>query len=147
VVEHVIGFHDVLLLRPFGTKPSRPKGDPAARWAVTVEAILATLELPAVRDGDTDVPGAGAMDVGTVLPLLTTDVLIHTWDLSQAVGADVPLDAELCAIAYESGAAGADRRQASGMFAPPVPVPDGAGVTAKMLAIHGRDPAWRRAAS
>ena len=28
VLEHVIGFHDVLLLRPLGLKPDRPRHDP-----------------------------------------------------------------------------------------------------------------------
>ncbi|WP_216638101.1 maleylpyruvate isomerase N-terminal domain-containing protein, partial [Mycobacterium colombiense] len=32
VLEHVIGFHDVLLLRPLGLKPDRPPDDPRARW-------------------------------------------------------------------------------------------------------------------
>ncbi len=144
VVEHVIGFHDVLLLRPFGTKPSRPRDDVIARWAVTVEAVLATLASPAVRDGQTEVPGMGTTPVAALLGPLTTDVLIHTWDLSRAVGVEVPLDAELCALAYESGLAGAAQRQASGMFGPPVPVPDDAGVTARMLGVYGRDPAWER---
>ena len=36
VLEHVIGFHDVLLLRPTGTKPrSARKDDPVARWDLT----------------------------------------------------------------------------------------------------------------
>ena len=39
VLEHVIGFHDVLLLRPLGAKPQRPKDDPVARWQVTEAAI------------------------------------------------------------------------------------------------------------
>jgi len=32
VLEHVIGFHDVLLLRPLGAKPSRPRDRPEQRW-------------------------------------------------------------------------------------------------------------------
>ena len=32
VLEHVIGFHDVLLLRPLGLKPDRPRDDPRRRW-------------------------------------------------------------------------------------------------------------------
>ncbi|MGO9930025.1 MAG: maleylpyruvate isomerase N-terminal domain-containing protein [Mycobacterium sp.] len=31
VLEHVIGFHDVLLLRPLGLKPDRPRDDPQLR--------------------------------------------------------------------------------------------------------------------
>jgi hypothetical protein len=43
VVEHVIGFHDVLLLRPWTPSPTRPKDDPQTRWALTVDALFSTL--------------------------------------------------------------------------------------------------------
>ena len=37
VLEHVIGFHDVLLLRPLGLKPDRPRDDPQRRWELTYD--------------------------------------------------------------------------------------------------------------
>src|ERR1700733_15458123 len=43
VLEHVIGFHDVLLLRPLGLKPERPD-DPRARWQVTYESLAKAFE-------------------------------------------------------------------------------------------------------
>ena len=48
VLEHVIGFHDVLLLTPLEAKPTRPKEDPIARWSLTVDALFAALESPEV---------------------------------------------------------------------------------------------------
>src|ERR1700737_3673202 len=39
VLEHVIGFHDVLLLRPLGLKPDRPRDDPQRRWGLTYGAL------------------------------------------------------------------------------------------------------------
>src|SRR5271166_4606911 len=39
VLEHVIGFHDVLLLRPLGLKPDRPRDDPQLRWELTYQAL------------------------------------------------------------------------------------------------------------
>ena len=73
VVEHVIGFHDELLLGPTGTTPLRPHGDPIARWAVTVSAIDAAMDVASSND---------------VLPALTGEVLVHTWDLAMAIGVD-----------------------------------------------------------
>src|ERR1700689_4156149 len=35
VLEHVIGFHDMLLLRPLGLKPDRHRDDPELRWGMT----------------------------------------------------------------------------------------------------------------
>ena len=49
------------------------------------------------------------LDVRTLLPALTTDVLIHTWDLARAVGLDVVLDEDLCEVAL----AGAQAKEAA----------------------------------
>src|SRR5438309_807141 len=40
VVEHVIGFHEVLVLRPLGVKVERPREGPAARWRATERALF-----------------------------------------------------------------------------------------------------------
>jgi uncharacterized protein (TIGR03086 family) len=141
VVEHVIGFHDVLLLRPLSAKPERPKGDPAVRWEVTVPAIASALQ-GAGDDLLVSVPGAPDMDLARLLPMLTTEVLLHTWDLAKAVGASVSLDAELCADAYEASRRNVENLQGS-MFGPPVPVAADADVVTKLVALLGRDPAWR----
>jgi len=142
VVEHVIGFHDILLLRPLGTKPDRPRDDPVTRWAVTVPAIALAL-----RDvGDAlvvAVPGDTFMDLGLLLPMLTGDVLIHTWDLATAIGVPTPFDTELWANAYEAALVNDSALRASDMFGPPVPVPDEADVVTKLVALSGRDPGWR----
>ena len=96
VVEHVIGFHDVLLLRPLGSKHHLPKGEPTVRWAATVTRVGS-----AVLDAPEDVilpgPGGSEMALPLLLPMLTTEVLLHTWDLAKAVGQPVSLDVELCA--------------------------------------------------
>ncbi len=44
VLEHVIGFHDVLLLRPLGLKPNRPREDPQVRWQVTYDSLTEAFE-------------------------------------------------------------------------------------------------------
>jgi uncharacterized protein (TIGR03083 family) len=134
VLEHVIGFHDVLVLLPAGTKPRRPRDDPEARWAVTVEALRGTL----------------AAQEPEVLPMLTTDVLVHTWDLSRAAGVPHGLDAGLCASAHRAALAHAEALAASGMYAPPVHAATGPAEgtgeepdpVAALVALLGRDPGW-----
>jgi hypothetical protein len=37
------------------------------------------------------------------MPNLTRDVLVHTWDLARAVGADDRLDADWCELFYAVG--------------------------------------------
>src|ERR1700712_3749920 len=75
VLEHVIGFHDVLLLRPLTLKPARPRDDPLARWNLTYDSLPL-----AFRSANTTHP-----QVFNVLPQLTRDVLIHSRDLARAV--------------------------------------------------------------
>jgi uncharacterized protein (TIGR03086 family) len=128
----VIGFHDVLLLRPLQAKPQRPKDDPETRWLVTVDALFAALARPGVLDCDRE----------SLLGVLTTDVVVHTWDLSRAIGAEVALDRRLCEIGLQRAQVHRQQFEASDMFASPVPVPDDAGVQDRLLGFFGRDPGW-----
>jgi uncharacterized protein (TIGR03083 family) len=124
LVEHVIGFHEVLLLRPNDIKAHRPREGPAARWRATQDAMFGALS--------EDVP---------VVAALTTDVLVHTWDLAVATGLDPSLDPELVAAAYES-AQGAELPRTSGMFGAEVPVGEDAPIADRLVALYGRDPHW-----
>jgi uncharacterized protein (TIGR03086 family) len=132
VVEHVIGFHDVLLLRPLDAKPDRPRDDPVERWALTLDTLFEALTRPNVVDADR----------ASMLGVLTTDVLVHTWDLARAIGDRADLDPGLCQVGYERARANLDRLVESGMFAAPVAIPKDAGVQDRLLALLGRDPAW-----
>ena len=145
VVEHVIGFHDVLLLRPLHATRDRPKGDPVKRWAVTVLAISEIL--PRVDDNlVVPVPDAPAMDLARLLPMLTIDVLAHTWDLAKAVEAPVLVDPQLCVDAYRAARRSIFSWQESEMFGPSVPVSDDADPVTKLVALLGRDPGWTTSA-
>jgi uncharacterized protein (TIGR03086 family) len=144
VLEHVIGFHDVLMLRPLGAKPDRPRDDPLRRWSLTVDALAALFARPGLFDHTIDVPAVGnnaptRSDASQIVPMLSQDVLIHTWDLARAVGADDRLDEYLC-IAYLEGLPADDRLLRSGMFGNPVDVPGTADVQSRLLARLGRDP-------
>jgi uncharacterized protein (TIGR03083 family) len=130
VLEHVIGFHDVLLLRPLGLKPDRPRDDPQVRWELTYGQLEKAFD-----------PGRG-LDVPANMPNVTRDVLIHTWDLARAVGADDRLDARWCELFYAALPTDPLQPSASGMFDPPV-LGDQTDAQAKLLARLGRNPDWR----
>jgi uncharacterized protein (TIGR03086 family) len=132
VLEHVIGFHDVLLLRPLGLKPDRPRDDPQARWDLTYGQLGKAFEL-----------GIGP-DAAAVLPNVTRDVLVHTWDLARAVEADDLLDARLCEAFYAALSSEQSALNASGMFDAPVAIGEHADVQSKLLARLGRNPDWQR---
>jgi len=141
IVEHVIGFHDVLLLRPMGAKPPRPRGDPVERWAVTVPAIFTAIDRALAAGSETD-GGSAEVDVGRLLPVLTTDVVVHTWDLARAIDVDPRLDNELCELCDRVVRPNDERLRASKMFGPAVPVPDGSDAATRLVAFLGRDPGW-----
>ena len=84
LVEHVVGFHDFLLLRPMGVRANRPRTGPAARWDATRTAVFSALDPPGALDRSTELPGGGQSTPRTMLAALTTDVLVHTWDLARA---------------------------------------------------------------
>jgi uncharacterized protein (TIGR03086 family) len=97
VLEHVIGFHDVLLLRPLGLKPERPRDDPKRRWELTVERLGEAFGRDGLFERTVEVPAVGfhaatRLDAAQLVSRLTQDVLVHTWDLARAVDADDRLD-------------------------------------------------------
>jgi len=141
VLEHVIGFHEVLLLRPLGIKANRPKVNIPARWVATQLAIFTALD--ANWGHPVDLPDGSTLDVGSLLPMLTTDVLVHTWDLARAIGVDVVLDAELCETAFSGARKNDAGLRSSGMFAAPVDVPAYADHQSRLIAFLGRDPHWQ----
>jgi uncharacterized protein (TIGR03086 family) len=148
VLEHVIGFHDTLLLQPLGLQPDRPGDDPQQRWQTTLEGLCAAFAREELFEGELAVPAVGThpatrLDAGVLVPKLTRDVLVHTWDLARAVGADDRLDERWCAMCYERLPDDPTELTATGMFAAPVVLDDGADIQSRLLARLGRDPSWR----
>jgi uncharacterized protein (TIGR03083 family) len=137
VLEHVIGFHDVLLLRPLGLKPDRPRNDPQVRWELTYHSLTAAIESGR----------ATQLDAYQLMPNLTRDVLVHTWDLARAVGAGDRLDPGWCELFYAGLPTDPQLLAASGMFSAPIAVNDEIDAQARLLARLGRDPSWRPAIS
>ena len=148
VLEHVIGFHDVLLLRPMYEKPQRPRDDPLQRWLLTKDALQTLLTRPGFLDAPIDVPAVGnnpatRLDAAPLLAGLTQDVLVHTWDLARAVGADDQLDPDLCEHCLRRLPEDREAFAKSGMFGPAVDVGADHGLQDQLLARLGRDPSWR----
>jgi uncharacterized protein (TIGR03086 family) len=149
VLEHVIGFHDVLLLRPLGLKPVRPRHDPQIRWELTYGQLEKALE-PGRRlfERVVDIPEiagnpATRLDARAIMPNLTRDVLIHAWDLARAVGADDRLDARWCELFYAALPGDPYALSVSGMFDAPVAESDQTDPQSKLLARLGRNPSWQ----
>ena len=142
LVEHVIGFHEFLLLRPLGVRANRPPEGPAARWDATNTALFAALDADGALDRATELPGGGQSSPRTMLAALTTDVLVHTWDLARAAAVAAPDESDLCATALAAMRATNVNRDGTNI-GPEMPVAADADAATQLAAFYGRDPAWK----
>jgi uncharacterized protein (TIGR03086 family) len=117
--------------------------DPAGAWAAVRDAIQGGLDDPEVagRVADCGPPGRLSFEAAVDMTC-TPDVLVHTWDLAQAAGLDVALDArELArqAAGIASLPPGVDEAmRASGHYGSRVDVGSDADVLTRVLAFNGR---------
>jgi uncharacterized protein (TIGR03086 family) len=119
-----------------------------ARWDLTFERLEQAfdparhlfervIDIPAVGDS-----AASQLDALSLVPNLTRDVLVHTWDLARAVGADDRLDPGWCESFYGQLQANPEALRGAGMFKPAVAVGDDADAQSRLIARLGRDPSW-----
>jgi len=114
-----------------------------ARLAVFPEAFIggypkgAAFGAPGVLDGNVSL-SVGVRPTAEYCWEMTTDALIHSWDLARGIGAEEMLDPELVELVYERTLPFAAHLHETGLFAPPVAVPDDAPLQTKLLAIFGR---------
>jgi|GEM_PF-170950 len=113
--------------------------DPFSAWTDVVVAALAACKaddvpLRVVHVSFGDITGED------YLAQVTTDHVVHTWDLARATGGDEHLDPELVDFALGYLEPQADDWRAAGAFGPAVRVPPGADRQTELLALTGRDP-------
>ena len=70
------------------------------------------------------------------------DLLIHAWDLGQAIDIDVVFDPEVARRLYIEAKWRQKELTASGLYAPPVEVPEDSSTQTKLLALLGRSENW-----
>ena len=68
----------------------------------------------------------------------SNDQLIHSWDLGTAIGASVRFDPGDAEFLYNDALPQKSRLAATGLFAPPIEVPDSEDIQTKLLALFGR---------
>jgi uncharacterized protein (TIGR03086 family) len=70
---------------------------------------------------------------------MVADLTVHAWDLGKAIGYSEPLPEDLVSFVYDMAKQAGDL-SASGMFKPPVDVPDDAPTIDKLVGLAGRQP-------
>jgi uncharacterized protein (TIGR03086 family) len=111
--------------------------DPVAAWDAAQQAAGSAFGAPGALDSSVTL-SSGEKSTAAYCFEMTTDALIHSWDLARGIGSDEALDPELVELVYEQVLPIAGQLQQTGMFAPPVPVPDDAPMQTRLLALFGR---------
>jgi uncharacterized protein (TIGR03086 family) len=113
--------------------------DPAGNFAKARDLALAAL-----RDDNLAAVVAspmGDMPLDQMIGMfLTTDLLIHTWDLARAAGVDVTLDAGLVQETYNALLPLDAMIRMPNVFGPKVEPPPGADMQTKLICFTGRTP-------
>ncbi|WP_179131524.1 TIGR03086 family metal-binding protein [Candidatus Entotheonella palauensis] len=143
LVEHAI---DVQRVAPKGLGATgaidTPHGDnPKATWQAVRAAALDACSAEGALEKEMDTP-IGKMPVGQFFGgPACGDILIHTWDLARAIGADEKLPEEACqaALAFLQAAPAEFLRQ-PGRFDNAIEPPEGADIQTQMLCFTGRQP-------
>lgn len=117
----------------------------AADYRAQLDRALAAWSDPATWERSLDVMGS-PMPSADVAALNIAEMVLHGWDLAAATGQAYTVSEPAAAAALRAAEANADLfRQYKG-FAEPAEVPPTASTLDRVLALSGRDPAWKPAA-
>ena len=87
---------------------------------------------------------AGVAAPPVIVAMLTSDIVLHGWDLARATGQDFRCDPAVAEVAYGFVVETGEQGRRMGIYAPPVPVEGTAPALDRALAESGRDPRWTR---
>jgi uncharacterized protein (TIGR03086 family) len=113
--------------------------DPVAAWDTVAGTSRAVFAEPGALDRTVHLSFAD-MQAADYCAQLVTDLTVHTWDLSRAIGADEQLPGELLSFAVREVTPHAAELERSGLFAAPEEPPPDADVQTKLLCLVGRRP-------
>jgi len=124
----------------FGAEVGAGLGDnPAAGWAAMSQAMQQTLASEGTLEKVIETP-MGARPVAEALGIPMMDLLVHTWDLSRAIGHSEELPEQIVSHAYESLQPMDAMIRQPGMFDAKIDVADDASLITKFIAFTGRQP-------
>lgn len=142
VVQHLVEWVPAFLSPADVDLPALPSvdDDPAAAWRALDAALRALLEDAATAAREFD-SRPGRHSVATAIDqFVTSDVLVHTWDLARATGLDERLDPDEVQRLYEGMLPIDEMLRQSGHYGPRVHVADDADTQTKLIAFTGRQP-------
>ncbi|MEU1014464.1 TIGR03086 family metal-binding protein [Streptomyces sp. NPDC005898] len=111
--------------------------DPVAAWETAAAASRAAFRAPRALDRAVHL-SFGETPATFYCGQMTTDLVVHAWDLSRAIGADETLPGDLVDFAAREIEPYAAELAKSGLFDPPLEPPPGADAQSRLLALVGR---------
>lgn len=141
VVAHNVGMNDMIAGFTRGIDARSPNhqvaADPAADWSRSFDALAEALDSAGSLQTVAKTPW-GELPVDKFLGFAWVDPLIHTWDLSVAVGQPAVLDAGLVARATKQLERAGDSLQGEGRFMAPTEASADATPADSLAALAGR---------
>ncbi|WP_369250245.1 TIGR03086 family metal-binding protein [Streptomyces sp. R41] len=113
--------------------------DPVAAWDTSAHASCAAFAAPGALDRTVHL-SFGDTTAAFYCAQMVTDLAVHAWDLSRAIGADERLPGDLLEFTVREVTPYVADLAKTGLFAAPVEPPPGADVQTKLLCLLGREP-------
>ncbi|HEV2370145.1 MAG TPA: TIGR03086 family metal-binding protein [Acidimicrobiales bacterium] len=136
VVAHVVNGERGMVL---GEQDALPDGvDLKTAWKETRAKVEALAADPAKMAEVVETPLGSMPREQLVGSLVSMDLLVHTWDLARAIGADERLHPEAVAAAYETLKPMDAMIRMPGVFGPKITPPAGADLQTEFLSFTGR---------
>ena len=117
--------------------------DPLGAWRLAAIEALAAASQPGAQDRTVHL-SFGDFPGGEYLGQVTSDVIIHSWDLARAVGASDRLSAAAVEFVNDFLSPQIDGWRAAGAFGPAADTDPDADAQDRLLAQTGRSPSWPR---
>jgi uncharacterized protein (TIGR03086 family) len=149
VVSHIIDMHGVML-RPLGRQLSQAPSignDPLGAYRSARADVEAVLDDPELAATECSTP-MGPMTIEQHIDgVVSTDLIVHGWDLARATGLDDTIDPQEVERMWPMAQSIGDEMRTPDafgpgivVFGPEVNVPDDAPLQDRLLGLLGRDP-------
>ncbi len=142
LVRHVVDAYGVflgLVGAEMGPIPS-VDDDPAGAFGAARDVIQSRLDDPTLADEEFDGFFGPSTFADAVDRFVSSDLVVHGWDLARATGQDESIDADEAARVLEGAYGFGDAFRSPQVAGPEVSVPDDADVQTRLIAFYGRTP-------
>ena len=135
LVDHAVGVQ-----ANFGSSLGAQSSD-GDDWPTVKAAMQAALNDPEALTGTTEHPAFGEVPKARIFGIGISDLLLHSWDLARAIGADESLPADAVAASLEGlQQLPPEVIRAEGRFGEAIAVADDADLQTQLLGFSGRQP-------